>query len=294
MKKIGFIGLGVMGLPMAQQLSKHFEHITVFDVAPSDEARQSSLLRHVQNPGAVGQASDVVFLCLPGAYASLAVLEGLEGLLSVARPGLTVVELSTLDPEVIRDIGNRYAACGAAFCDAPVFGAPVHAREGKLAVVVSGEDAHYEAVRAMIASFARRVTHAGALGSASLIKVMQNSLGLVQIVAIAEAFAVFEAAGGDPHKFHEAVVGCGGMADSPLFAKVGIDFADHQARFGALLRIAAKDIALGDKLAKRSGAPATMIAHAAAQYAAALDEGLGDADQLAFAAAMRHQPKPAA
>ena len=293
MKKIGFIGLGVMGLPMAQQLAKHFGQVTVFDVAPSDEARQAPILRHVQNPGAVGQASDVVFLCLPGAHASLAVLDGQEGLLRVARPGLSVVELSTLDPEVIRDIGSRYAACGTAFCDAPVFGAPVHAREGKLAVVVSGEEAHYDTVRDVIASFARRVTYAGALGSASLIKVMQNSLGLVQIVAIAEAFAVFEAAGGDPHKFHEAVVGCGGMADSPLFAKVGIDFADHQARFGALLRIAAKDIALGNKIAQRSGAPAELIAHAAAQYEAALNAGLGDADQLAFAAAMCYQQGPA-
>lgn len=290
MTRIGFIGLGVMGLPMARQLAKHFGQVTAFDLAPSDQARQAPLLRHVQNPAEVGRASDVVFLCLPGAHASLAVLDGPQGLLRVARPGLSVVELSTLDPQLIGEIGGRYAACGAAFCDAPVFGAPVHAREGKLAVVVSGEAAHYEAVRPVINSFARRVTYAGALGSASLIKVMQNSLGLVQIVAIAEAFAVFEAAGGDPHKFHQAVVGCGGMADSPLFAKVGLDFADHEARFGALLRIAAKDIALGDKLAQRSGAPATMIAHAAAQYAAALDAGLGDADQLAFAAAMRRKP----
>ena len=287
MTGIGFIGLGVMGLPMAQQLARHFGQVAAFDVSPSDEARQTPSLRLVQNPALVGQASDVVFLCLPGAYASLAVLNGPQGLLSVARPGLSVVELSTLDPQVIREIGSRYAACDTAFCDAPVFGAPVHAREGKQAVVVSGEEAHYEAVRAVIETFARRVTYVGALGTASLIKVMQNSLGLVQIVAIAEAFAVFEAAGGDPHKFYEAVVGCGGMADSPLFAKVGIDFADHQARFGALLRIAAKDIALGDHLAQRSGAPAQLIAHAAALYETALKEGFGDADQLAFSPANR-------
>ncbi len=289
MTRIGFVGLGVMGLPMARQLAKHFGQVTAFDVSPSDEARQTPLLRHMQNPAEVGRASDVVFVCLPGAYASLAVVDGADGLASAARPGLSVVELSTLDPEVIREIGGRYAARNAAFCDAPVFGAPVHAREGKLAVVVSGQEAHFEAVRAVIETFARRVTYAGALGTASLIKVMQNSLGLVQIVAIAEAFSVFEAAGGDPHKFYEAVVGCGGMADSPLFAKVGIDFADHEARFGALLRIAAKDIALGNKIAQRIGAPAELIAHAAAQYELAVNEGLGDADQLAFAAAIRRR-----
>lgn len=293
MTKIGFVGLGVMGLPMAQQLAKHFGQVTAFDIAPSDEARRTPLLRHVQSPAEVGSASDVAFVCLPGAHASLAVVEGTDGLLSVARPGLTVVELSSLDPEVVCDIGARYAARNTAFCDAPVFGAPVHARAGKLAVVVSGEEAHYDTVRAVIETFARRVTYAGALGTASLIKVMQNSLGLVQIVAIAEAFAVFEAAGGNPHTFYEAVVGCGGMADSPLFAKVGIDFADHEARFGALLRIAAKDIALGNKIAHRIGAPAPLIAHAAAQYQVAMDEGLGDADQLSFAAAIRRKLKAA-
>ena len=289
MPRIGFIGLGVMGLPMAQQLAQHFGPLVALDLAPSAEARQTPSLRLVHNPALVGQASDLVFLCLPGATASLAVVDGPQGLLSVARPGLVVVELSTLDPQVMRDIGSRYAARGAAFCDAPVFGAPVHAREGKLAVVVSGEEAHYEAVRAVITSFARRVTYAGALGTASLIKVMQNSLGLVQIVAIAEAFAVFEAAGGAPHKFYEAVVGCGGMADSPLFAKVGIDFADHQARFGALLRIAAKDIALGHHIARRSGAQAQLIAHAAMLYETALEQGFGDADQLAFTPATRRR-----
>lgn len=293
MTKIGFVGLGVMGLPMAQQLAKHFGQVTAYDVAPSGEARQAPLLRHVQSPAEVGKASDIVFVCLPGAYASLAVVDGADGLLSVARPGLTVVELSSLDPEVVRDIGGRYATRNTAFCDGPVFGAPVHAREGKLAVVVSGEEPHYETVRAVIGTFARRVTYAGALGTASLIKVMQNSLGLVQIVAIAEAFAVFEAAGGNPHTFYEAVVGCGGMADSPLFSKVGIDFADHEARFGALLRIAAKDIALGNAIAQRIGAPAPLIAHAAAQYEVAINEGLADADQLAFAAAIRRKLKPA-
>lgn len=292
MTKIGFIGLGVMGLPMAQQLAKHFGHVTAFDVSPSEEARRAPLLRHVGNPAEVGRASDVVFLCLPGAYASLAVVDGPQGLLSVARPGLTVVELSTLDPEVIRGIGSRYAACDTAFCDAPVFGAPVHAREGKLAVVVSGREAHYEAVRAVIETFARRVTYAGPLGAASLIKLMQNSLGLVQIAAIAEAFAVLEAAGGDPHKFYEAVVGCGGMADSPLFAKVGIDFADHEARFGALLRIAAKDIGLGNQLAQRAGATAPLIAHAASLYEAAVRDGYGDADQLSFSPEIRRKARP--
>ena len=72
-----------------------------------------------------------------------------------------------------------------------------------------------------------------------------------------------------------------------LFAKVGIDFADHQARFGALLRIAAKDIALGHHIAQRSGAQAQLIAHAAILYETALEQGFGDADQLAFTPATR-------
>ncbi len=287
MSRIACIGLGAMGLPIARHLAARFGAVAAFDVAPSEAARSDPGLRWMDSPGEVGRNADIVFQCLPGEAYSTAAIEGQSGLLSVAHAGLTVVELSTLDPQTVRAYGAKFAAAGTGFCDAPLFGAPVDARAGRLAVVVSGSREHFDVVRPIVESFARRVTHAGDLGAASLIKVLQNSLGLVQVTAIAEAFAVFEAAGGDPHSFYEAVVGSGGMADSALFAKIGIDFADHQARFGALLRIAAKDIGLGHKIAQRSGAPAQLIAHAAAQFEAAASAGFGEADLLTVAAATR-------
>lgn len=287
MSRIACIGLGAMGLPIARHLAARFGTVAAFDVAPSDAALGDSGLRWMDSPAEVGRNADIVFQCLPGEAYSTAAIEGPLGLLSVARAGLTVVELSTLDPQAVRAFGAKFAAAGAGFCDAPLFGAPVDARAGRLAVVISGSREHFDIVHPVALGFARRVTHAGDLGAASLIKVMQNSLGLVQVAAIAEAFAVLEAAGGDPHRFYEAVVGSGGMADSALFAKIGIDFADHQARFGALLRIAAKDIGLGNQLATRSGAPARLIAHTAAQFEAAASAGFGEADLLTVAPSTR-------
>jgi 3-hydroxyisobutyrate dehydrogenase len=284
MTRIGCIGLGAMGLPTARHLAQRFGPVAAYDLALDESQRNDPLLKLLTSADAVARASDIVFVCLPGEQASLAVA---DALIAVARPGLTVVELSTLDPELVRALGARYAERGAGFCDAPVFGTPANAREGKLAVVVSGDAAAYSIVQPVIEGFARRVTHAGALGTASLIKVVQNSLGLVQLTAIAEAFEVFEAAGGKPHMFYDAVVGSGGMSDSALFAKIGIDFADHQARFGALLRIGSKDIGLGHKVAQRTGVPAELIAHANAQFVAAAREGFGESDLLSVSRMIR-------
>ena len=292
MTRIGCIGLGAMGLPTARHLAQAFGPVAAFDLAPSQSARAEPMLELRASAADVARDSDVVFVCLPGARASLAVAREADGILGVARPGLTVVELSTLDPEVVRGLGADYAQRGAGFCDAPVFGTPEHARAGQLAVVVSGDAQQFALLRPIISGFARRVTHAGALGTASLIKVMQNSLGLVQLAAIAEAFEVFEAAGGDPRLFHEAVVGSGGMSDSPLFAKTGIDFAEHTARFGALLRIGAKDISLGQAVARRTGVPAALIEHTHAQFAAAVEAGFGEQDLLTVSSPMRRATRP--
>ncbi|MEP6969666.1 MAG: NAD(P)-dependent oxidoreductase [Betaproteobacteria bacterium] len=284
MTRIGCIGLGAMGLPTARHLARSFGPVAAYDPAADDSVQGDSLLRLMPSAADVGRSAELIFICLPGEKASRAVA---DALMPEARAGLTVVELSTLDPELVREIGARYAALGAAFCDAPVFGTPANAREGKLAVVVSGSAAAYNTVRPAIEGFARRVSHAGDLGTASLIKVMQNSLGLVQLTAIAEAFEVFEAAGGNPHVFYDAVVGSGGMSDSPLFAKIGIDFADHHARFDALLRIGVKDIGLGHRVAQRTGVPAALIAHANAQFAAAAEDGFGEADLLSVSRVIR-------
>ena len=288
MTRIGCIGLGAMGLPTARHLARRFGPVAAFDTAPQDAVRADPLLRLQPSASDVGRNADLVFVCLPGEKASLAVT---DALMAEAHSGLTVVELSTLDPQRVREIGARYEQHGAMFCDAPVFGTPANAREGRLAVVVSGSVAAYDVVRPFIEGFARRVSHAGDLGTASLIKVLQNSLGLGQLTAIAEAFEVFEAAGGKPQLFYEAVVGSGGMADSPLFAKTGIDFADHQARFGALLRIGAKDIGLGHTVAQRSGVPADLIAHANARFAAAAEQGFGEADLLNVSRVLQRSAK---
>lgn len=285
--QIGCIGLGAMGLPIAEHLAARFGSVLACDVRPSPAAQARPGLRWLASAAEVAQASDLVLLCLPGAAASTAAIEGDAGLVAGARPGLTVVDLSTLDPEVVRGFGAALQRMGASYCDAPVFGTPQHAQRGTLAVVMSGPIEASQASRPAIECFARRITHAGPLGAASLIKVMQNSLGLVQIAAIAEAFAVLQAAGGDAHAFYEAVVGSGGMADSALFAKVGIDFADQHARFGARLRIGAKDIALGHHVAQRSGASAPFIEQTAAQFEAAAADGFGEADLLLVSAAIR-------
>lgn len=281
------IGLGAMGLPMARHLAATFGAVTVFDIAPSPAASQEPGLVPAGSVAAVAAASEVVVLCLPDRDASVMAIEGSQGLCAGARPGLVAVDCSTLESDLARRFGVSLAKAQAAYFDAPVFGTPRHAAERQLTVVLSGPESARHAASAAVSAFSRRVLYAGAAGTASLFKVAQNSLGLAQIAAIVEAFALVEAAGGDRRLFYQAVVGSGGMADSPLFEKIGSGIADHKASFGALLRIAIKDITLGRDLALKSKLHAPLLQATADLFEAADRQGRAGRDLLEIADAFR-------
>jgi 3-hydroxyisobutyrate dehydrogenase len=272
---VGFVGLGAMGLPMASRVARLGRPVVAYDVALSARARQSPGLVLANSPHDVATRASTIVLSLPHAQASEVVINELCNAPSCCK---LVIDTCTQDPAQAQVLAARLERVGTAYCDAPVFGTPDDAAAGTLTVAYSGREEIRGAVEPVLTAFSRRQLHVGPVGTASVFKVVQNSLGLVQLVAIAEAFAVVEALGADPVKFYEVVNGSGGMADGPFFAKTGRDFADKQARFGACLRVAMKDVELGRTVAMRVGAEADLIAAAAVVFKRAENVGLGDAD----------------
>lgn len=284
METIGFIGAGAMGLPMLKHLIDAGHTAVCFDLNPADLGDK---VTWVDSPKAVAEAAETIFMCLPSEKVVEVVLHGDDGLLAGRASGLTVVDMTTNQYEAAAKFGAELDASGSAYLDAPVFGAPPHARAGELAIIISGAKDAYEKVAPLMENFTRRQTYVGKAGTASLFKVMQNSLGHVQMCAIAEVFWIIEKHGGDPKLFFEAVSGSGGLADSGLFAKVGMDFAEHEARFDSTLWVAAKDINTGNELAKAAEVRSPMLQSARDHYQHALDLGFGDKDICMVGEAIR-------
>ena len=280
---IGFIGLGAMGLPMASCLANAGWTVIACDAAPSETAWRHPGFAWASTPGDVTGHAATIVLSLPHAQASAIVADAL-----IAAPGgcQRVIDTGTQDPARARAFADRFQAIGIGYCDAPVFGTPRDAPTGALTIAYSCADALRQAVEPVLKGFSRRQIHVGPVGTASLFKVMQNALGLAQLVAIAETFAVVEKAGADLGAFYDVVAGSGGMADNPFFAKVGRDLVERQPRFGALLRVAMKHIELGRMLADRVGAEAALIAAAADLFKRAQRLGMGDADLTSIGQAL--------
>jgi len=284
MKNIGFIGTGAMGLPMLQHLVNAGQDAVCFDLNPSD---QGDAVTWVASPREVAAKAGTVFLCLPSEKQVAAVLNGKDGLLAGRPNGLTIVDMTTNQYESAAGFGSVLEATGGAYLDSPVFGAPGHARAGELVIICSGPEKAYNTVSPLLENFTHRHTYVGKAGTASLFKVMQNSLGHVQLCAIAEVFWIIEQHGGDPKLFFDAVAGSGGLADSELFSKVGMDFAEHEARFDSTLWVGAKDINTGNELSKAVNVNSPMLQTARDHYQKAMDEGFGAEDICMVGEAIR-------
>jgi 3-hydroxyisobutyrate dehydrogenase len=197
---IGFIGLGVMGEPMCGNLlAKSGAAIVAYDISPAPMERLRAAGAAVGSSVAdVARRSDVVFLSLPGGAQVGAVCEGEEGLLARARPGQTIVDLSTSPVSLARDLARRFGEKGADFADAPVARTREAAQKGTLSVMVGATPEVFARLEPLLRCMASDVTHCGAAGAGQLVKIANNMVLFQNVNAIAEALAIGRRAGVDP------------------------------------------------------------------------------------------------
>lgn len=263
MKKIGFIGIGLMGLPMCQRLLNAGHPLTVWNRSPE---KCSALIHAGAMPAndtkALAEYADIIMLCVSDTAAVKTVLSGGHGLLAGLSRGKTVVDFSSIDPTTTREFAAAAQAQGAHWVDAPVSGGVIGAETGTLVIMAGGEEEIIDHLRPVLALLSQRVTRMGATGAGQVTKICNQLIVAANAVLIAEALTLAEKAGVDTSKLAPALAG--GFADSKPFQLLAPrmsarQFEPVQWRVQTLL----KDLDMALTLARQLDSPAPLAAHAA-------------------------------
>jgi 2-hydroxy-3-oxopropionate reductase len=208
--KIGFVGLGIMGRPMALNLIKAGHELKVFDVVPERMAGMTAA-------GSAREAavdSEIVITMLPNSPEVRAAVCGAGGILEGAAPGTLLVDMSSIAPLAAREIAAEAAKRGVVMLDAPVSGGEPKAIEGKLAIMVGGPAAAFERARPVFEKMGASVTHVGEIGSGNVTKLANQIMVALHIAAMSEAMVLATKAGVNPENVYRAIRG--GLAGSAV------------------------------------------------------------------------------
>jgi len=206
MKKIGFIGLGIMGKPMAKNLIKAGYELTVYDIVAEriEELVKAGAQRGTSSKD-VAAKSEVVITMLPNSPHVMDAVLGPNGVLEGARPGTILIDMSSIAPLASKRIGAKAQEKGVTMLDAPVSGGEPKAIEGKLAIMVGGPADAFEQVKDILAVLGATVTRVGEIGSGNVTKLANQIIVALNIAAMSEAMVLATKAGVDPEKVFQAV-----------------------------------------------------------------------------------------
>lgn len=278
--RIGFIGLGVMGVPMARNLLAAGHDLTVHRVKERSQALVDEGAVAADSAREVAAASDVVVLMLPDTPDVEEVLRSDDGVLAGLRPGSLVVDMSSISPVVTVELAALVREAGSEYVDAPVSGGEVGARDGTLTIFVGGEEAAVRRAAPVLEVLGRTVTRMGPVGAGQATKVVNQVVVALTIEAVAEGLALAEASGIDAGAVREALAG--GFASSRALDLHGSRMVAREFDPGFRLRLHRKDLGLALAAAEHHGAavPATRVV--AAQMDEALARGWQELDHSAL------------
>jgi 3-hydroxyisobutyrate dehydrogenase-like beta-hydroxyacid dehydrogenase len=274
MTRIGFIGLGVMGGRMAGTLARAGYPLAVHDI---DQAKVGALAAAAcASPRDVAQRSDLVFTSLPLPATVRSVFLGADGVLEGARPGMVLVDMSTVDPETTRTVSAAAAARGVHYLDAPVSGGWREAETGALVIIVGGDRDAFDRVRDVLAVLGPHVHYAGPSGAGSIVKLVNNVMSMGNVLVAAEAFVLGVRAGMEPQRLLEILRTSAGR--SYHFEKRFPNILARNFAPGFTVDLARKDLGLAVDMARSHDVPvpATSLLHQLYNACAALGEGSSD------------------
>jgi 3-hydroxyisobutyrate dehydrogenase len=280
-ERLGYLGLGMMGFPMARRLLNAGHDVTVWNRSPGKAAALVEAgAKAASHPRDVAAAASIIFMCLTDAAAVEAVVFGANGVATVSGQGKLVVDFSSIHPEAARAIAARLkAANGIGWIDAPVSGGTMGAEEGTLAVMAGGDATDIDRVRPYVLTMARRLTHMGPTGAGQTTKLCNQVIVGCAMAVLAEATRLAVNAGIDAKRLPEALAG--GFADSiplqlfvPRMAQ-GI----HSPPLGHVATML-KDLDTVIDVARDTSSPVPMAALAAQLFRLAKSARGADADAL--------------
>lgn len=279
--RIGFIGLGIMGLPMAMNLARAGYQLTV-------NTRTASRAQPILKVGAmwegdaasVARASDIVITMLPDSPDVAAVIEGSSGVLADAHEGMTWIDMSTISPVVTRRLADLAHERGVDSLDAPVSGGEKGAVEGTLSIMVGGPLEVFERCLPLLECMGQSIVHIGGTGTGQIAKLCNQMIVGTTIAAVGEALVVGAKAGADPAKIREALLG--GFAQSRILDVHGQRMLEGALQPGFRIRLHQKDVGIALDAARSFSAAAPLTALVAQLMNSAIAAGEGDRDHSAL------------
>jgi 2-hydroxy-3-oxopropionate reductase len=276
-ERLGFIGLGIMGRPMAGHLVSAGYPVTVHSRSPGPVDELVALgASRADDPAAVAAASDVVILMLPDTPDVESVVDGDRGLAAALPAGALVIDMSTIDPVATRRIAADLAERGVGFVDAPVSGGQKGAIDATLSIMIGGEAADVRRATPILETLGKSLTHVGGSGAGQITKAANQLVVAMNIEAVAEALALAEAAGVDAAKVREALLG--GFAASRVLEVHGQRMLDRTFTPGFRIRLHRKDARIIEETAVAYHARTPAFAVVAQRLQTLVDDGHGELD----------------
>jgi 3-hydroxyisobutyrate dehydrogenase-like beta-hydroxyacid dehydrogenase len=280
MTKIGYVGLGTMGGQMARRLVAQGYRVTGYDVdaTRADRARDGGVAL-AGSPAGAAEGADIVFSSLPDPAAVRRVYLGADSVLSAVKPGTTLIDVSTVDPDTWREVAAAAQPSGVDCLDAPVSGGPVEAGSGKLVFLIGGDPAVLERCRPVLLTLGTELHHVGPLGSGQIIKLVNNVMSVGNVAVAAEAMVLGVKAGMDPQRLFDILSTSGGRSHHFLKRFPNVLAGDFTPNFSIWL--SRKDVSLALAMAARLEMPMPVASAVRQAYEAAHAQGFGQLDMAA-------------
>lgn len=279
--KIGFIGLGLMGKPMARNLAKAGATLFIHNRSQAvvDELTGEGMTAP-GTPRKVAEAADIVIVCVTNTPAAESVIEGEDGAIAGLSTGKILIDMGTTEIEADRRFAAKVAAKGADMLDAPVSGGQVGAIEGALTIMVGGDEDVYRRALPVFETMGKRITLVGASGAGQIAKAANQIIVGLTIGAVSEALGFAKAAGVDPGKVRDAIRG--GFAESRILDMHGERMATGSFAPGGRCSVQEKDLRQALDFASVHGPDLPITSLVRDLYLKLMELGDGDLDHAAI------------
>ena len=282
--KLGFIGLGIMGVPMAGHLIKAGHQLSVFTHGTLHPDIAASSAKQCASAKAVAESADIVFIMVPDTPDVGAVLFDADGVAAGLTKGKTVVDMSSISPIETKVFAQKINALGCDYLDAPVSGGEVGAKAASLTIMVGGPEAAFARVKPLFELMGKNITLVGANGDGQTTKVANQIIVALNIAAVGEALVFASKAGADPAKVRQALMG--GFAASRILEVHGERMVKRTFAPGFRIGLHQKDLNLALQGARALGVALPQTAGAAQLMQACAANGMQDLDHSALVRAL--------
>jgi 2-hydroxy-3-oxopropionate reductase len=281
-KKLGFIGLGIMGKPMAKNLLKAGFNLVVFSRSngPVEELVKEKALS-ANSPGEVAEHSEVIITMLPDSPEVEEIILGKDGVIRGTKPGSVVIDMSSINPLVTQEIAKALKEKEVEMLDAPVSGGEIGAIQGTLAIMVGGEEKVFNDCMEIFKAVGKNIVYVGGIGAGGYVKLVNQIIVALNIATVGEAFSLGVKAGLDPQVIYQAIRG--GLAGSSVLETKAPMIFGRNFKPGFKIRLHQKDLKNALSTAKDLGVPLPLTSLVQQILISLVTDGRGDEDHSALA-----------